>query len=256
MEARQAKKRDIIYGVRPVIEALEACVRPIEKIIMSGSRGGDARSTIEKLASDKGIEIVYEDSRSIDEFVGVRFHQGVVAIISQKELGSLEEIIDLARGGGEDSAIVVLDCIQDPRNLGAVIRSAEAFGVHGVVIPQDRSAQISPAAAKASAGAIEYMRVAQVVNLRRALQLMKEKGFWVIGADANGTKSLYSLDLSGPIAIVIGGEQKGLRELVKRECDFIVSIPLIGHVSSLNAAVAASIFIYEWARQKARGKER
>lgn len=252
METRQEEKGDIIYGVHPVIEALEASKRCVKRIILSSGRGGGPLRKIEKLASDKGIEINYQEGRSIDKIAGVKSHQGVVALISKKELSSVEEIIDFASSRGEDAAIIVLDCIEDPRNLGAVVRSAEAFGIHGVVIPRHRSAKISPAVAKASAGAMEYMRLAQVVNLRSALKRMKERGLWIVGADARGEKSIYSFDFSGPIAIVVGGEKRGLRELVKNECDYIVSIPMEGHVTSLNAAVAASILIYEWARKRSK----
>jgi 23S rRNA (guanosine2251-2'-O)-methyltransferase len=230
-----------------VIEALKAD-REIEKILVSGSGEGSIKKII-AMASEKKIPILYCDKAALDRAADGENHQGVVANVSAAPNVEIEDILAHASSLGEDPFIVLLDGIEDPHNLGAIIRTAECAGAHGVVIPKRRAAGVTEIVAKTSAGAVEYMRCARVANISQTIEKLKAAGVWVAACDMNGT-SLYQSNLKGPIAIVVGGEGNGIGKLVRESCDFVVSIPMKGHIGSLNASNAAAVTMYEVRRQR------
>ena len=237
---------NLLVGRNPIREALRAG-RPMEKLlVMKGDLSGSARE-IAAMAREAGV-IVQEVERSRLDQVYPN-HQGLLAYVSSASYSTLEDIFACAEERHEDPFIMVLDGVTDPHNLGAIIRSAECAGAHGVVIPERRSAGLNPACVKAAAGALEYMRVARVPNLNRAIEEMKEKGVWVYAADMDG-EDVYRADLTGPAAIVVGAEGEGVSQLVLKNCDRTLSIPMFGRIGSLNASVAAGIMLYEVARAR------
>jgi 23S rRNA (guanosine2251-2'-O)-methyltransferase len=241
---------EILYGRRPVLEVLRDGGRPILKVyLMKGGRD-EMFTQVEAHVKTRGIPCFYETRHKLDVLAKTDKHQGVVAVLESRKFAQLEDLLDAPRQRNEPLFAVVLDGIEDPQNLGAILRSADAAGVHGVVIPKDRSADVTAAASKASAGAAEHVLTVRVVNLNDALRKMKAAGAWVYGADAEGKKPFYEADLRRPCALVIGGEGKGLRRLVRENCDELVSIPMSGKVASLNASVAAALMMFEVARQR------
>ncbi|NLJ33982.1 MAG: 23S rRNA (guanosine(2251)-2'-O)-methyltransferase RlmB [Firmicutes bacterium] len=242
---------DTIEGRNTVLEALRSGGRPLHKIYMlAGKKSGPLRE-IQRLAQKKGIDLEEVGRGRLNQLAITRNHQGVIALAAAKEYVELATILNLARERREDPFLLILDGIEDPHNLGALLRSAEGAGVHGVVIPKRRAAQLTAAVGRASAGAMEYMAVAQVTNLTRAIKELQEQGIWVAGAHPQGEKLYTDADLTGPIAIVIGAEGRGIRRLIKENCDFLLSLPMKGRISSLNASVAGSLFMYEVVRQRA-----
>lgn len=238
-----------IEGRNPVIEAIKSG-REIEKILVAkGSNVGSIRKII-AMAKEKKIVVQYVDKAKLDSDSETNNHQGVMAIVSSYSYKSIEDILEVARERNEDPFVVVLDEIEDPHNLGAIMRSAECAGVHGIIIPKRRSVGLTPVVAKTSAGAIEYLPVAKVSNISNAIEKLKENGLWVYGADMKGEDNYYNMNLKGPIAIVVGNEGKGISRIVKEKCDVLVKIPMKGKVSSLNASVATSLMIYEVVRQR------
>lgn len=235
-------KSDVISGRNPVSEAIRSS-RPIDKILVARGEKSGAIVGILAKARDKQIPVKEVDRTKLDYISGNTTHQGIVAFAAVKEYSTVEEIFGYAESRNEAPFIVVLDEVEDPHNLGAIIRTAECAGVHGVIVPKRRSASLSYTVGKASAGAIEYMRVARVTNIANLIDELKERGVWVYGADMNGTD--YSeCDFSGACAIVIGNEGKGISRLVREKCDVIVSLPMKGKINSLNASVAAGILMY------------
>lgn len=240
---------NIIAGRNAVTEALRSG-REIEKILVAdGSEGSIKR--IVALAGERGIHVRFEDRRALDRLTDV-VHQGVVAFAAAAKYSTVEEILAEAKERGEDPFIMILDDIEDPHNLGAIMRTAECAGVHGIIVAKDRAAGLSGTVAKASAGAIEYMKVARVTNIARTVDQLKDEGLWIAACDMGGSEYTKA-DLAGPIALVIGNEGKGISRLVGEKCDFTISIPMVGRISSLNASNAASILMYEVVRQ--RGKK-
>ncbi len=236
------KKDDIIAGRNPVAEAISSN-RPIESILISkNNKSGSVVAIISK-AKKKGITIKEVDSKKLDFMTGGATHQGIVAIAAVKEYQTVEDILNLAKERDESPFVIILDEIEDPHNLGAIIRTAECAGAHGVIIKKRHSAGLSYTVGKASAGAIEYVPVARVNNISAVIDELKEKNIWVYGADMNGT-DYTKCDFSGGCALVIGNEGKGISRLVKEKCDTIVSLPLKGKINSLNASVAAGILMY------------
>lgn len=243
-EANEAKevKSDVISGRNPVSEAIRSN-RPIDKILVArGEKSGAVVGILAK-AREKQIPVKEVDRTKLDYVSGNAVHQGIVAFAAVKDYSTVEEILDYAQSRGEAPFLVVLDELEDPHNLGAIIRTAECAGVHGVIVPKRRSAGLSYTVGKASAGAIEYMRVARVTNIAALLDDLKSRGVWVYGADMNGT-DYEKCDFSGACAIVIGNEGKGISRLVREKCDVIVSLPMKGKINSLNASVAAGILMY------------
>ena len=239
---------DKLEGRNPVAEALKSG-RSIDKIyVKKGDKHGSIIPII-RMAKEKGITITETDSKKLDEMSETGAHQGVIALCSAAEYATIDDILKNAEDKGEAPFIIILDKIADPRNLGSIIRTANCAGAHGIIISKHESAGLSAVCAKASAGAIEYTPVARVSSLAKAIDELKKKNVWVTGADASGDKDIYDADLKGAVAIVIGSEGEGISRLVLGKCDFVVKIPMKGNVNSLNASVAAALFIYEAVRQ-------
>ncbi len=235
-------KPDVISGRNPVSEAIRSG-RPIDKIMVArGEKSGAVVGILAK-ARDRQIPIKEVDKTKLDFISGNSTHQGIIAFAAVKDYSTVDEIFEYAESRGEAPFIVVLDELEDPHNLGAIIRTAECAGVHGVIVPKRRSASLSYTVGKASAGAVEYMRVARVTNISNLIDDLKQRGVWVYGADMNGT-DYTQCDFSGACAIVIGNEGKGISRLVREKCDVIVSLPMKGKINSLNASVAAGILMY------------
>lgn len=242
-------QNDIIEGRNAVIEALRAG-RAIDKIYIAK---GDVDKTLGHIASkgrEKGIVVVECDRRKLDFMSQTHAHQGVIALAAVREYCSIDDIFALADERGEKPFIIVCDEISDGHNLGAIIRSAECAGAHGIIIPKRRSAGLTAIVDKASAGAAEHMLIARVANLPAAIKELKSRGLWVYGTAADGQNDLWHTDFSGAVALVIGSEGDGMGRLVKENCDFVVSLPMKGQVSSLNASNAAAITMYEILRQR------
>ncbi len=240
---------DIIEGRNAVVEALRAG-RVIDKIFI---QKGDTDKTLGHIASrarEAGIVVVDADKRKLDSMSQTHSHQGVIALAAIREYCTVEDILAIAQERGEPPFIVICDELSDPHNLGAVIRSCEAAGVHGVIIPKRRSAGLTSIVIKTSAGAAEHMAVARVPNLTAAIKILKEAGVWVYGTATEGSSPLWKTDLTGPLCIVIGSEGDGISRLIRENCDLLVHIPMKGKVSSLNASAAASVLIYEALRQR------
>lgn len=243
------ESQDKIEGRNPVIEALKSG-RTINRIFVArGEREGSIRQII-AMAKDRRIILQYVDMEKIKAMSTTHSHQGVIAFAAAAKYVDVEDIIENAVGKQEDPFIIILDEIADPQNLGSIIRSADAAGVHGIIIPKRRAVGLTPVVAKTSAGAIEYVPVARVANIVQTIEKLKKLGIWVIGTDSDAGGTLYENDLKGPIALIIGSEGKGIGKLVKEKCDFLIKIPMKGQISSLNAAVASAIVMYEVVRQR------
>ena len=239
----------VIEGRNAVIEALRAGVA-IDKIFLMKGETDSALGHIASAAREKGVVVVDADRRKLDGMSRTHSHQGVIALAAVREYATVDDILNAAREKGEPPLIVVCDELSDPHNLGAVIRTADAAGAHGVIIPKRRSAGLTAVVAKTSAGAVAHVPVARVANLPSLLKELKEEGVWVFGTAAEGSIPMYKADLTIPAAIVIGNEGEGLSQLVRKNCDVMVSIPMKGKISSLNASAAASILLYEAVRQR------
>ena len=248
-EFENEARNDLIEGRNAVMEALRAG-RTIDKIFIAK---GDVDKTLGHIASkarSAGIVVTEADRRKLDAMSQTHAHQGVIALCAVKEYSTIEDMLTIAAERGEAPFLVLCDEISDPHNLGAIIRTAECAGAHGVIIPKRRSAGLTAIVAKTSAGAVSYMPVARVANIPSLLKDLKKQGIWVFGTAAEGTTRLYDADLKGPAAIVIGSEGDGMSRLVAENCDFLVSIPMRGRISSLNASAAAAILLYEAVRQR------
>lgn len=247
-DKKSEETENVIEGRNPVLEAIKSG-RTIEKLYVSK---GDIEGSIKMIiamAKERGLVISEVERKRLDEMSITKAHQGVIAIVSDYNYVEVDEILDYAKEKGEDPFIIVLDEIEDPHNLGSIIRSANVFGVHGVIIPKRRSALVTATVAKASAGAIEYTKIAKVTNLNQTINELKEKGVWIAALDMDG-EICYHKDLKGPLAIVIGSEGRGVSRLVKENCDFVVKIPMKGEISSLNASVAAGVIMFEVTKQR------
>jgi 23S rRNA (guanosine2251-2'-O)-methyltransferase len=239
----------LLYGYHPVREALRAGRRTIRKVLLAPGKGGGRRQEIAELAQRSGTPVQWIAARELTAMTGHNRHQDIAADASDYPVCSMEEIVP-APGLSGAPWVLLLDHVVDPQNFGAIVRTAHCAGVHGIVAPKDRSAPPTPAASKASAGALEHMRIAYVTNLVAAMQALKRQGYWIGGADRDGQRCVFDVDLKGPLALVIGGEEKGIRPLVQKHCDFTLAIPQAGSVGSLNASAAAAVIIYEAFRQR------
>ena len=248
----EAENDGVIEGRNAVIEALRAGTA-IDKIYLMKGESDSALGHIASAAREKGIVVVDADRHKLDNMSRTHAHQGVIALAAVREYASVDDILNAAREKGEAPLIVVCDELSDPHNLGAVIRTADAAGAHGVIIPKRRSAGLTAVVGKTSAGAVAHVPVARVPNLPALLKELKEAGVWVFGTAADGTTPLYQADLKGPAAIVIGSEGTGMGRLVAENCDFTVSIPMFGKINSLNASAAAAVLLYEAVRQRLGG---
>lgn len=241
-EVKNKQKDDVIAGRNPVSEAIRSS-RTIDKILVArGSRTGAVVGILAK-AKEKKIPIKEVDPKKLDFLSGGANHQGIIAMAAVKEYSTVDDIFLLAQERGEKPFIIVLDEVEDPHNLGAIIRTAECTGAHGIIIPKRRSATLSYSVGKSSAGAVEYVPVARVTNIPNTIDDLKEKGLWVFGADMNGT-DYTECNFEGAVALVIGNEGKGIGRLVREKCDQIVSLPMKGKINSLNASVAAGVLMY------------
>ncbi|MDO5785588.1 MAG: 23S rRNA (guanosine(2251)-2'-O)-methyltransferase RlmB [Eubacteriales bacterium] len=245
----QAERDTALYEGRNAVMELLRAGKTVDKLFVAPDQNGRMADII-AMAKAAGAVVTQVDRRKLDAMSETGVHQGVIAQAAAHEYVSLEDILQTARDRGEQPLVLVCDGLTDPHNLGAVIRSAETAGAHGVIIPKRRSVGLTATAAKASAGAIEHIGVARVTNLAAAIDELKENGVWVFGADAGGDKQLYEADFAGAAAIVIGSEGSGLSRIVREKCDFIVSIPMKGKVNSLNASAAAAVLLYEAVRQR------
>lgn len=242
-------KNDIIEGRNAVIEALRVG-RSIDKIFIAKGETDKTLGHIASKAREAGIVVVDADRRKLDNMSVTHSHQGVIALVGVNGYCSVEDILAVAEKKGEAPFVIVCDEVSDPRNLGAIIRSAECAGAHGVIIPKRRSAGLTAIVGKASAGAAEHMSIARVPNIPAVLKELKDKGLWVYGAAAGGSNGLWDTDFTGAMALVIGSEGDGIGRLVRENCDFIVNIPMVGKINSLNASAAASVIMYEVLRQR------
>ncbi len=238
-----------LEGRNALQEALKSG-RTIDKVFVAD---GDTDKGLQRLAAqakEAGAVVVPVDRRRLDQMSTTHSHQGIIALAAAHEYYTIDDILEEAASRGETPLIVICDELSDPHNLGAIMRSAECAGAHGVIIPKRRSVGLTATVAKASAGAVEYMKVARVTNINNAINELKEKGVWVYGTAAEGSIPMYKADLTGPTAIVIGNEGDGMSPLVRKNCDVMVHIPMKGRISSLNASAAASILLYEAVRQR------
>lgn len=242
------RNSNIICGRNPVLEAVRSG-REIDRLLVAhGLSGGSVTAIIAKCKA-KGILIKEVSPQKLDYYCGGANHQGVAVMFASQEYSTPEEILDLAKERNEQPFIIVCDEIEDPHNLGAIIRTAEACGVHGIIIPKRRSASLNATVAKSASGALEYMKVARVTNIPNTIDFLKSKGVWVFGADMQGD-DYSSVDFDLPCALVIGNEGKGIGALVAKKCDRIVSLPMCGKINSLNASVAAGVLMYETLRKR------
>jgi 23S rRNA (guanosine2251-2'-O)-methyltransferase len=244
---------DRLTGIHAVREALEAG-RALDRIVIARGRQDTRVEEIVQLARKSNVPLRFEDRKQLDRLADSKDHQGVVAIAAARTAGTLENILAAANAStAQKGLIVLLDGVEDPHNLGAIIRTALASGAHGVVIPERRSAGLTDTVARASAGALAHLPVAKVTNLVRTMEELKEAGYWLIGLDERADKSYTDADYKSPVGIVLGGEGKGLHELTRKRCDFVVSLPTTGPVKSLNVSVAAGVVLFEALRQR-RGR--
>ena len=243
-------KTEIIYGYHPVFEALRAARRKIFEVQIAGDKPSGRLEKVAALAASLNIDVSMVKTSRLNQSTATAQHQGVGAAVSLFPLKNIDHIIDKLGSAHQSQLLVLVDSVLDPQNLGAIIRTAVAVGVDAVVIPKNRSASPTPAVSKASAGALEHVNLARVTNMVTAIKTLKAKGIWIFGLDRAADVSMYSADLAGPVAVVIGGEEKGIRPLVKQHCDSMVSIPQRGLVNSLNASAAAAVVMYEILRQR------
>jgi 23S rRNA (guanosine2251-2'-O)-methyltransferase len=244
--------RETLYGRNPVCECLRAGRREVFEVILAqGARERGTLADITRLADQRGIDVRQVDRQQLDRLVKGVHHQGVVAEVSEYPYATLEDMLVVAATRGEPPWLLLLDCLQDPQNLGTLLRTAETVGVHGVILPERRAVAVTPAVVSASSGASEHTLIGQVTNLVRAMEELKGRDVWVYGLeDVQGASPLWQTDLRGALALVVGSEGQGMRRLVRQSCDLVVRLPMRGRISSLNAAVAGSVALYEAARQR------
>jgi len=246
-------QQDLVVGKNNVTELLMSD-QSIDRVLLAGDPKNKNYKKIVALCKDKGIPIVHTDMSAINRKAPNVNHQGVLAFCAQKEYASVEDILSAAEARGEVPFIIVADEIVDPHNLGAILRSADAFGAHGVIISKRRAVGLTPSVAKASGGAIHYVPVARVTNLVQTIEELKEKNIWVYGCDMSGKNVYYQQDYSGGVALIVGSEEAGISRLLREQCDFFVRIPMKGKISCLNASVAASVIMQEISKQRTQGE--
>jgi 23S rRNA (guanosine2251-2'-O)-methyltransferase len=239
----------IIAGRKPVMEALKAGTR-IERIVFLIGVQGRVINEIKSLAGRKRVHVSHANKQQFRELATDATTQGVVAIVPTKTFVDVDSILEVAEARDEKGFLLILDEIEDPHNLGALVRTADCAGVHGVVVPKHHAAPVTSTVVKTAAGATEHMAMAEVTNIVNSIDLLKSRGYWIVGLDASGEKFYTELDYGTPVALVVGNEGKGIRRLVREHCDYIVKIPLYGHIDSLNASVAGALVMYEVAKQR------
>ncbi len=252
-EGKEAEENEgQLEGRNALTEALRSG-RTIDKVFIASGDTDRALQHLAAQAKEAGAVVVPVDRRKLDAMSVTRSHQGVIALAAARDYYTIDDLLQEAADRGEAPLLVICDELSDPHNLGAILRSAECAGAHGVIIPKRRSVGLTATVAKASAGAVEYMKVAKVSNINNAIGELKEKGVWIFGTAAEGSVPMYRADLTGPAAIVIGNEGDGMSQLVRKNCDMLMHIPMKGQISSLNASAAASILLYEAVRQRLGG---
>jgi len=248
------EERPPLFGRNPVLELLRTGSRRVEEIAVISEGRGPALLELLSLAKRLGVKISYRTRDQLTAMAGDAHHQGVVARVAEVSYASLGDLLEIPASRGQAAFFLALDQVQDPRNLGAVLRTAEATGVHGVVVPKHRAVGLTASAAKSAMGAAELVPVAREANLVNVLEVLKKEGVWTMGAAPTGGKLPWETDLTGPLCLVLGGEGEGLRPLVARSCDFVVSLPMRGRLESLNISAAAAVLCYEVLRQRAGRK--
>jgi len=241
--------KEKLAGVNSIMEALRGR-RRVHKIYIQEGRGGKRMEELIALAGRRGVFLQYVEKSTLDTMFTQGNHQGVIAQVDVYEYASIEEVLEYAAVRGEAPLVLMLDGIEDPQNLGSIIRTAECAGVHGIIIPRHNATEVTAAVSRASAGAVEHMRLVMETNLVSCINKLKKQGLWVIAVDMDGQQNYFATALPSPTVLVVGGEGKGIRRLVKENCDMVVKIPMQGEVNSLNAAVAAGLVIYEVLRQR------
>lgn len=245
--------RDKLFGINPVTEALKAG-RPVQRLLIMKQRISDRDvQELMRLVKRRGIEVRITSRDELNREAPNALHQGVIAIAAPREYATLDDILQIPAHTGQVPLFLILDGVEDPRNLGAILRTAEATGVHGVIIPERRATGLTETVAKTAAGALEYVPVVKVVNIVNTIEELKSAGLWIAGAEAGNDKVFWDADFIRPTALVLGGEGKGVRKLVREHCDYLVSLPLMGRLTSLNVSVATGALLYEVLRQR-RGK--
>jgi 23S rRNA (guanosine2251-2'-O)-methyltransferase len=248
-------QREKIFGINPVIEVLRAG-RSVQRVLIAQSRKSDRDILrIMKLAKGSGIEVRLTTRDTLDREAPNALHQGVLAFIAARKFATLDDILLVPAQKKQNPLYLILDGVEDPRNLGAILRTAEVAGVHGVIIPERRAAGLTETTVKTASGALEYVPVVKVVNIVNTLEDLKKRGVWIAGAEAGGELVYWKADFVRPTAIVLGGEGKGIRRLVREHCDYLVSLPLMGRINSLNVSVASGVLLYEVLRQRREKKE-
>lgn len=247
-----ADRNDMLYGLHAVREALKAGARPLQRLLVlrTDRQFGD----LVHAAKAKGIPVHVEPPAAFDRLVPHGKHQGVIAFVAAKSYGTTQDILERARQRGEPPFVIILDGVEDPHNLGAILRTAEAAGVHGVFIPERRAVGLTSVVAKVSAGAIDHVAVSQVGNVTSLIADLKERGFWIYGVEPSSANRYTAIDMTGPLALVLGGEGKGIRPGVLKACDGLISIPMMGKVASLNVSAAVAVVLYEGVRQRVEKK--
>ncbi|HZR45889.1 MAG TPA: 23S rRNA (guanosine(2251)-2'-O)-methyltransferase RlmB [Candidatus Manganitrophaceae bacterium] len=240
----------VIYGVNPVLEALRAEGKNLNKIYLLPSRAGKEIDEIRTLARRQHATVLTAEREAMDRMARTAKHQGVVAFLSSQRYRDLDDLLALSRKRNEPAFFFILDEVEDPRNLGAIIRTADAVGAHGIVIPERRAAGLTGVVSKASAGALAHFPVARVVNISATLDRLKKENIWIVGVEAGSKTSYVQYDFKDPVAIVVGGEGKGIHQKILEKCDQVVSLPMRGHVSSLNVSVAVGVVAYEVLKQR------
>lgn len=239
-----------LFGRNPVLEALRAAGRSVEEVAILSESRGPALQELLTLARSRQVKVSYRTRDQLTAMAGTTHHQGVVARVAEAAYALLDDLLRVPGERGEPAFFLALDRIQDPRNLGAVLRSAEATGVHGVILPKHQAAGLTPGAAKAAMGALEHISVARETNIVQALEILKKESVWLMGAAQQGGRDPWTVDLTGPVCLVLGGEGEGLRPLVTRTCDMLLTLPMRGKIGSLNVSAAATALCYEVVRQR------
>lgn len=255
MTREASEERAPLFGRNPVLELLRTGSRRVEEIAVISEGRGPALLELLSLAKRQGVKISYRTRDQLTAMAGDAHHQGVVARVAEVSYASIGDLLEIPARRGEVPFLLVLDQVQDPRNLGAVLRTAEATGVHGVVVPKHHAAGLTGAAAKSAMGAADLVPVARETNLVHAMETLKKEGIWTVGAVPLGGKLPWEMDLTGPLCLVLGGEAEGLRPLVARTCDLMVSLPMRGRLGSLNVSAAAAVLCYEVVRQRAKARK-
>jgi 23S rRNA (guanosine2251-2'-O)-methyltransferase len=243
-------KKEILFGINPVLEALTAGRRTFFEVYIVEKKISNRLERMVTLSKAKKIPVVRVKPSQLKSLTGTDQHQGIGAMTSSYPLSGIADIIDSIRPDDKNQLLLLVDNVMDPHNLGALIRTALCVGVDGIIIPKDRSVPPTPAVSKASAGALEHIRLARATNMVTTIKTLKEKGWWIAGMEKASDKSIFLSELTGRLAIIIGGEEKGMRPLVKKHCDFLMSIPQKGPINSLNASVAGAVVMYEAFRQQ------